>query len=258
MEQGFLNIQPSQSFSLKLGLHLVPFGKYNVMNRPHQTMLIEPPLPVENVYPQSWRDIGILVDGEISKFFYSAYLGNGLAESEYLNLGQQFKDNNSNKSFGGRVGLDFGEGFEAAFSYYRGRYDDDNERDLTLKGFDVSWISEGVYVISEYLRADMENPADFDKGKAEGYFILFGFDAGRFRPVGSYQKVEYRDIFHGDGFEGPEMGGEGIDMEKSRWTVGLMYFSHQNVYFKLEYQFNEEKDMDIKDNLFLIQVALNF
>ncbi|MEE9390088.1 MAG: hypothetical protein V3U91_02485, partial [Candidatus Aminicenantaceae bacterium] len=38
--QALVGFRPSDSFVLKLGLFLVPFGKYNQSNRPHQTMLI--------------------------------------------------------------------------------------------------------------------------------------------------------------------------------------------------------------------------
>lgn len=258
IEQAYLRMKHSDSFSLKLGLYLVPFGKYNTSNRPHQTELIKPPLNVENLFPSSWRDLGLLIEGKFSGFFYSAYLGNGLAESSKLSSAQQFRDNNKDKGKGMRAGLMLGRGLEAAFSYYRGKYDKGNERNLVLEGIDLSWISEGFQIISEYSRAEMENPPDFAKGKAEGYFVQFSFNIDNLRPVGSYQRLKYEDLFHGEDFVSFEFGGKGIVDERSRWTIGMVYFASKNVIFKVEYEFNREREIELKNDLFLFQVALNF
>lgn len=257
MEQAYLGIRPSQTFSLKLGLYLVPFGRYNTSNRPHQTVLVKAPLLIENLYPQNWRDIGLLVEGKWRGLFYSGYLGNGITEGPNLSAGQQFKDNNKDKGKGGRIGLSLSQGLEGGFSYYIGRYDEDNERNLILKGGDLSWTAEGLYILAEYAQADINNPAGFSKGKVEGYFIQISFDMGPVRPAGSYQKLTYRDGFHGQEFR-QDLGGEGIDEDKSRWTIGLVYFAMANVIFKLEYEWNREKNTEIKDNIFLFQLALNF
>lgn len=257
MEQAYLRIRPSQTFSLKLGLYLVPFGRYNISNRPHQTVLVKAPLLVENLYPQSWRDIGLLIEGKWRGLSYSGYLGNGITEGPNLSAGQQFKDNNKDKGKGGRIGLSLSQGLEGGFSYYVGRYDENNERNLILKGGDLSWTAEGVYILAEYAQADINNPAGFSKGRVEGYFVQISFDMGPLRPVGSYQKLTYQDGFHGQEFR-LDLGGEGIDEDKNRWTIGLVYFATADVIFKLEYEWNREKDKDIKNNLFLFQLALNF
>ena len=256
IEQAYLNVKASESFAFKLGLFLVPFGQYNLSNRPHQTMLVKAPLHVESLFPSSWRDIGVLVEGRWGGIFYSTYLGNGLSEGNSLSDGQQFADNNKDKGKGARVGVLLGRGLEAAFSYYSGKYDQENERDLILKGVDLSWISEGFQILSEYSRADLENPSPFSKGKAEGYFIQFSFNINGIRPVGSYQKLIYRDPFHGKGFA--DTAELGIDEEKSRWTIGLVYFVSPNVLFKVEYELNREKEGEINNNVLFFQMALHF
>lgn len=256
IEQAYLDVKASESFTFQLGLYLVPFGQYNLSNRPHQTMLVKAPLHVESLFPSSWRDIGILVEGRWGGIFYSAYLGNGLTEGSSLSDGQQFADNNKDKGKGVRAGVLLGRGLEAAFSYYSGKYDQENERDLILKGVDLSWMSRGFQILSEYSRADLENPSPFSKGKAEGYFVQVSFDINGIRPVGSYQKLIYRDPFHGEGFT--DSGGLGIDQEKSRWTMGLVYFASPNVLFKVEYELNREKEGEINNNVLFFQMALHF
>lgn len=258
LEQALMVFNPSRSFNLQLGLYLVPFGKYNQSNRPHQTMLINFPLNVENIFPTSWRDTGIMLEGRIKSFFYSAYLGNGLSESENLRGGQQFRDNNTDKGKGGRVGLALSEGFEVACSYYRGKYDDGNNRNLVLQGVDLIWSSEDFQILSEYSKANLENPNDLPAGMAEGYFVQVSFGRGNLRPVGCIQWMKYKDDFHGPGFVGPDYVGEGISEEKSRWALGFVYLASQNFYLKFEYDFNREKDLEVKNNSFSVQAALSF
>lgn len=248
LEQALVRFKPSDSFNLSLGLFLVPFGRYNQSNRPHQTQLINVPLNVERMFPSSWRDMGILVEGEFSGFFYSAYLGNGLDEAEDLSSAQQFMDNNTDKGKGGRVGLTLSQGFNVAYSYYRGKYDDENTRDLALQGVDIIWRNQDFQILSEYSKAHLENPDGFEPGEAEGYFIQLSLEGSRLQPVVSYQRIKYKDPFHG----------EGISEERSRWTVGMVFAAAKNLFLSFEYDFNSEKETKLKDNSFLAQVVLSF
>lgn len=258
IEQALLRLKSSESFSLQLGLYLVPFGKYNQSNRPHQTALIEDPLHVERMYPSSWRDLGILLEGKFSGLLYSAYLGNGLSESENLNGAQQFKDNNPDKGKGVRLGLALSREIEVGYSHYRGKYDEGNERSLVLQGWDLSWSARSFQFLAEYSKANLENPENFGKGKAEGYFFQLASNVDNLQFVVSYQRAKYQDPFHGKGFIRPDYAGVGISEEKSRWALGLVYLIAQNVFFKLEYDFNREKEFELKDNTLLAQIALSF
>lgn len=258
LNQVLMAFKPSNSFNLNLGLYLVPFGKYNQSNRPHQTMLINAPLNVENMFPSSWRDVGILLEGRISSFFYSAFMGNGLSENENLKGSQQFKDNNLDKGKGGRVGFALSQGFEVAYSYYRGKYDEENNRNIVLQGMDLIWASEGFQILSEYSKGHLGNPEGLSAGKAEGYFVQVSFEIDRFRPVVCFQRIKYRDDFHGQGFIWPDDPGAGISEEKSRWALGFVYFASENFFLKFEYDFNREKDIEVKNNSFSAQLALSF
>ena len=257
LEQAWVGFNLSNSLNFKLGLYIVPFGKYNLINRPHQTMLINAPLIVEKMFPPSWRDMGVQLEGRAGNIFYSGYWGNGLFESENLGGSQQFEDNNLNKAKGARLGVALSQSLEVAFSYYRGKYDEENERDLILEGIDLIWSSEGFQILSEYLRGTLQNPENFSEGKVEGYYIQVSFESSNFRPVASYQRLKYEDPFHGQGFSSA-VPGAGISEEKKRWTLGVMYFASENVFLKFEYDFNREKDLEIKNNSYSFQVSLSF
>ncbi|MGD8537762.1 MAG: hypothetical protein PVI66_03495 [Candidatus Aminicenantes bacterium] len=258
LNQILLGFSISDAFNFNLGLYLVPFGRYNENSRAHQTFLVEPPMNVKYFYPNMWRDIGIQVSGTIAGLLYSAYVGNGLAENGWLSEGQQFKDNNRDKGFGGRVAWNIDQKFEAGYSYYRGRYDDNNSRYLVLQNFDLSFVSQNYQLMGEYVRADTENPTGYEDGSGNGYFALLTFNIQGIWPVASYQHYEFRDTFHGEGFYNLVLPGFGIDEERERWTLGLVYVLSQSAFFKLEYQFNRETGIAKKNDMLLLQVAVSF
>lgn len=258
LDQAWLSLKSSEAFSLTLGLYLVPFGSYNLYNRPHQTLLIQAPLPVAYLYPPLWKDIGLRADGQWGSLFYSAYLGNGLVESEDLVTGQQFRDNNADKGRGGRVGLALGRGLEVAYSEYRGDMDQDDERPLILQGLDLRWAMDSLELSAEYTQVRFDNPSPWDDGKAEGFFVQASFSMESLRPVVSYQRLDYSDSFHGPGFQSPDRAGEGVALARSRWTLGLVFPVGPNALLKLEYDFNREEGGEKADNLFMIQAALHF
>ena len=258
LNQLLLGFSVSNAFNFKLGLYLVPFGKYNENSRAHQTFLIEPPMNVKYFYPAMWRDIGAQVSGTVAGLLYSVYAGNGLAENDWLYKGQQFKDNNRDKGFGGRVAWNIDQRFEIGYSHYRGKYDDDNSRYLVLQCVDCSFVSENYQLIGEYTWSDNENPAEYEDGEGTGYFALLTFNIRGLWPVASYQHYEHKDPFHGEGFYSPVLPGFGIDEDRERWALGLVYNLSQTAFFKFEYQFNKEKGVAKKNDMLLVQVAVSF
>ena len=257
IEEAWVGIAPASSFALKLGLYLVPFGKYNVANRPYQNPFIETPLPQASLYPESWRDIGILAEGRWGALGYSVYYGNGLGEGRDLRDGQQFKDNNGRPAGGGRASLLLSQSFELGLSYYRGRYDDEGQRSLHLRGADISWKSESFQFSYEYDKAVLDNPAGFGQGTADGHFALASLTLGEFSPLVSYQTLRYSDPYHGENVLEPSLGA-GIDRDISRWAVGLVFSPDPRFLFKVEYDFNREATGNVDNDLFLAQVSVHF
>lgn len=258
LNQTLLGFSVSNAFYFNLGLYLVPFGKYNENSRAHETFLVEPPMNVKYFYPAMWRDIGVQVSGTVVGLLYSAYVGNGLAENDWLYEGQQFKDNNRDKAFGGRAAWNIDQKFEVGYSYYRGKYDENNSRNLILQCVDVSFLSQNYRLAGEYTWADNENPEDYEDGSGKGYFALLAFNIQGLWPAVSYQRYEYKDPFHGEGFLSPLFPGLGISEDRERWALGLVYNLSQTAFLKVEYQFNREKDITIKNDMLLAQVAVSF
>jgi hypothetical protein len=249
VEQAWVGFLPSKSFNIKAGLYLVPFGIWNQASRPHETLLVGTPLNLEFLYPPSWRDLGLLVDGQFGILTYAAYIGNGLQEADSLAGGQQFADNNKDKGKGGRLGLVIGQGVQAGVSYYTGKYDNLNERSLTLEGADFAWVTPQWEVRAEATKGIIKNPESFGDGKSEGYSIWMVMSFAHLQPVGSFQKVKYEDPFHG--------GEGGISVNQSRWTAGFRFILGPNLFVKAEYEWNQETPK-LKNNLVRVQAAFGF
>ncbi len=239
---------PSRAINVRGGLFLVPFGRWNRASRPHETLLIRTPLNIEYLYPAFWRELGLLVEGEIGVLNYAAYIGNGLAEADEPWTGQQFTDNNTDKAKGGRIGLSLGPAIQTGVSYYIGKYDELNMRDLILEGADLSWVTALWEVHAEYTKALLENPQPFERGKSEGFAVWTTMNFRGFQAVGSYQQVKYVDAYHG----------EGIDLDRNRWTAGLRWVINATVFIKAEYAWNGEKGTALRDNQFQAQLGLSF
>jgi hypothetical protein len=258
IRQAWLRVQTASYLDLKLGLFVVPFGQFNESNLPHLTDTINLPLNIAYLFPNTWRDIGVTASGTISGLQYAAYIGNGLAEGESLDSGQQFKDNNRNKAWGARLGFALEEGISADYSYHRGKYDDADSRDQIMQAAAAAWNTQDFYIRIEFDHARLETPDEFADGEAWGYYIQTAMIWRNFRPVASYQVLDYDDAFHGPGFTGAGTPGEGITQKKTRWALGAVISFAPGAYFKFEYDINREKDQEIENNMFLFQVAVAF
>jgi len=259
IEQALVTFTASEVFHLSAGAFLVPFGKYNLANRPYETRLIMKPLVMERAYPDSWRELGAQESGKLGFLKAVVYIGNGLAESASVAQGQQFRDNNADKAWGGRLSLQPGQTIDIGVSYYQGKYDALDQRNLKLVGADASWTTQDFQVLAEYIKAENQNPAPFAKGVVEGYYILLAFNYQSFFPVVSYQRVRQDDPFHGPGWAAPDVPGEGLFAKKARWAFGLAYLLTPNFQIKAEYDFNAEPSgPTLKNNLLIVQSVVNF
>jgi hypothetical protein len=251
LNQAWAGFLPSEAFTVRAGLFLVPFGTWNTASRPYETALIRTPLDLEFLYPSSWRDMGVLVQGQIGVLSYAGYIGNGLAETPgdtTLAYVQQFRDNNTDLAKGGRIGLVVSQSIQGGVSYYTGKYDDQNMLDLTLEGADFSWVTDQWEIHGEYTKALIENPQPVSRGETEGWHIWASMNFKGLQPVGSFQKVKMTDLAH--------LGDVGID--RSRWSAGLRYVLSQTLFAKFEYDWNKEKGAPLKDNQWQVQLGLSF
>lgn len=257
LEQALAGLKLGAFGDLRVGLFLVPFGKYNESNRPQQTVLVNIPLNLEASYPESWRDIGVTTQGRRGFLRYAAYLANGLGEKDGAVAGQSFRDINKDKAKGGRLGFIFGEGFEIGASYYTGKYDKDDWFRLTLEGADLTWVTKDYEVRGEYTKGIWKNPGGAPDGKADGFFGLVALYLGKLQPVASFQRWD-------PGTPGAGLrlvaitGGAELLAVRSRWALGARYYLSPTFLIKAEYDINREKGPALKNDLILVQAAVSF
>jgi opacity protein-like surface antigen len=258
IDQAWLSFNASQSIRVNLGEFLVPFGKYNQASRPHETLLVNTPLVFEFAYPLRWREIGLQGQANWSWLNVTAYIGNGLAEAASVSEGQQFDDNNANKAWGGRLGLQPDKTIDLGVSYYRGKYDNLGQRSLWLLGADAAWVTQEYQILAEYIKTQNDNPAPFAKGVVEGFYVQMAINYQNFFPVVSFQKVKETDPFHGAGWAPPDTPGAGLSVNRTRWAAGLVYQPVTSIHLKLEYDFNKDQGLTLKENVLSIQAAVSF
>lgn len=258
IEQAWAGLAWSDALQVRLGVFLVPFGRYNSANRPFETPLVQMPVPAAAAFPASWRELGAMAEGKTGFLRYSAWIGNGLAEGRDFASGQQFRDNNKNKAWGGRLGLMLEDAFEVGGSYTKGKVAASDERALTMMGADATWINGGLKISGEYFRSEIANPEPYAAGRAEGWFVLGSYDLGGLSAIVSYQKLVYSDEFHGQGFAGPSGPGLGISEDLRGWSVGLTAPLVAGLVLKAEYDFNREPRLELKNDVFRAQIAARF
>ncbi len=258
IDQAWLAFSTSSSIRVILGAFLVPFGKYNQNGRPHETFLVNTPLIFEFAYPERWRELGLQGQATWTWFNVTAFIGNGLAESDSVAQGQQFGDNNANKAWGGRLGFQPDKTIDLGVSYSQGKYDDLNQRNLKFLGADASWVTQDYQVLAEYIKTQNDNPAPFGKGIVEGFSIQMAINYQNFFPVIGFQKVKETDPFHGAGWVLPDTPGAGLSVNRTRWALGLVYQPAASVRIKAEYDFNKDTGLTLKENVLSVQAAISF
>jgi len=258
LTQAWAGLAINEGMAIKAGLFLVPFGKYNLARRPYETPWVSDPYPIGFSFPVNWREVGLAAQASISGFNVALFVGNGLAEGENPASGQQFRDNNRNKAWGGRVGLALGSSLEVGGSYYRGKADANNSRSIKMLGADLTWLTENLKAGGEYVRAEIENPSPFGKGVSEGWFGEVQIRYGNWIPAISYQHQRTDDPFHGPGFAGPDVPGSGLSLDGTRWAFGAAYKIGANILLKLEYDRERERGESAWRSAVRVQAALYF
>jgi hypothetical protein len=258
LSQAWMGFSFSPAVGLKAGLFFVPFGRYNSARRPYETRLISDPDPIGAAFPADWRELGLLAEARFGNFNLAVFAGNGLAEAADFSGGQQFRDNNGNKGWGGRLGVSLSASLEIGGSYYSGRADAMNQRAIQMIGADASWSTQNIRASGEYAKTTIDNPAALGRGEAEGWFGLLELLFDRWTPLASYQRLRYDDPFHGPGFADPEIPGAGIFRDGTRWVFGLAYTLHPNILLKIEYDRRRERGADHWTSALRAQAAAHF
>ncbi len=246
------------SLILRVGSFLVPFNVYNTnLYAPTVAKLTARPLPLVDIVPVKWNDVGVQLRGIIetgtdATLNYAVYYVNGLQANTVLvitedadtgedvitavtptdisNMRGNSGDLDGDKAYGGRIGIAAGN-WEAGISGYTGAYDEAGNLDLTLVGFDLAYVYENFEFRSEYAKADQDVNSSLDK---DGFYV-----------EGSYKFLEKWEVVARYGEADLDTGGASHD----RVLVGGNYFIADNLTLRLSYAFADIGNQDA-DGLF--------
>jgi len=257
LQQAYLLIQGNNLFNFKFGLFEIPFGRFNSSARPAENLTVLTPLPF-HFFPWRWHDLGVNWDGHYQFFYYSAYFVNGLTLDSNGYLISEIKDPNKNKGAGSRLALRIGEGFETGASFYSGKYDSAGSRDIQFAGADLIWVTTDWEIRGEYIKSTYEQPQSGEKKAFDGYYVTVSMNFQKMKLYFSYQDSAVPTYV----FEDQNLPPLNVFLDdlvrKNRKAIGLKWDVLNNLFAKLEFDWNKEKETKIKDNNLTVQLGFVF
>lgn len=216
-----------------------PFGIERHYYHAVSNKLIDRPSPFVRILPGLYTDVGIELYGTlpmpvVEALKYEFAVTNGLDSFGDNGKQEDLADNNTNKQFGGRLGLVLLPGLEIGGSYLTGKYDMEASKRLYLAGADVSYKRGGFEVRGEYIAGTvgLRGSGDFYR---HGYYLQtsyrhnFELDYLKYlEGVVRFDSVDARDDMR-------------TDKDADRIAFGVDYSPIKDLILKFEYEINNQK-----------------
>ena len=165
-------------------------------------------------------------------------------------LGQNFRDNNTDKLVGGRIGAGVAPFIEANFSAMTGAYDDNGDLRFTAYGADLAGRYRHVEFRGEWIKTlqevRFESLGDVGALARSGYYWQVGYHIGKWVPL-----VRGSQLFDA------MMDHDLIVESGDQLALGLVYLRTASSVIKFEYLVNRE-DADVDNDRFAVQWAFGF
>lgn len=206
-EYAFLDVKIPGKMTLRLGKFLVPLGRFNeVLHASFRWPMVTRPLVFRTVLPAVWPDIGAQLRGRVrfssgGALDYAVAVINGLGGSAALpgslppeaspgpakaaefgrSLRFNYKDNNSDKAVGGRLGFSINPGsvFGATtlgMSAYTGDVDSAGAVRLTILDVDFNLKLGPVNLSGEAVQSMIGTPTNPIAPFEQGFYLAAGYD----------------------------------------------------------------------------------
>ncbi len=174
----------------------------------------------------------------------------GHDEGTEIEFGETFTDNNKNKTLGGRLGVLPIPSLEIGGSYMVGKFDDSNDLDFDMFGFDASYRVGPFDFRGEYINLQFERESGGTE-KQEGFYAQGGIKlrdaiAHLELPRGTFLDQTELLLRYGQVYSGLDYG---------EWTPGIVYWLRPSVPLKLAYSF---RTGDRNDDVLQLQFAFGF
>ncbi len=236
LEQAYIEWDASESLSAKAGLFLMPIGILNETHEPDTFYGTERNNVEKNIIPATWWEAGGAVNGELSQglsYDVAAHSGLYIAEGNHRPRdGRQKvgKAKADNMAFTGRLKYTAIPGLELAASL---QYQTDVRQgegasiDGTLFETHVAWQTDGFQMRALYAQWDFDDVLNATKeGASEqsGFYIEPSYKFNE--NLGVFARYSQWD----------NTAGAQTDSKITQLDLGINYWLHRNVVFKVDYQ----------------------
>ena len=248
----------SNALILRTGKFLTPAGEFNEYLYPeYLNKIVNRAYVNREIVPSAWGEVGIQLRGMFNtedssakvKPYYSLYVVNGLEGSSGAGIrglrGNSRDQQNSNKAFGGNLGIEVGEHTNLSANYYTGKYSEDGNLNLSILGFSGHYDNGNVSFYGAYHIANQE----LDGGgelKKNGFYLQGGYRfENKFEPILRYDQIDLDDQANLEG-------------NRQRISLGLNYHLFQNAVIKCHYDIVSDDGIDTDNNMLSFQFAIGF
>lgn len=248
----------SNALILRTGKFLTPAGEFNEYLYPeYLNKIINRAYVNREIVPSAWGEVGIQLRGMLFsddstknvKPYYSLYVVNGLQGDSGGSI-RGFRGNNrdktdSNKAFGGNLGIEVGKHVNLSANYYTGKYAADGSLNLSIAGISGHYDNGTASIYGAYHMANQE----LDGGgelKKNGFYIQGGYKIGeKVEPILRYDQIDLDD----PGF---------LEGNRQRISLGLNYHIFQNAVVKCHYDIVSDDGTNTDNNILSFQFAIGF
>jgi hypothetical protein len=243
LEQAYIEWDYSAQHSLKAGLFLLPIGIINETHEPNTFYGTERNNVEKNIVPATWWEGGALLHGEISEgFSYDVAVHSGL----FLDAGEYKPRDGRQKvgkakaddmAFTGRLKYTAIPGLEIAASVQVQQDLHQGEGEAiggTLFETHVAWQRDDFQLRALYAEWDFDSAINNVVAGADeqtGFYIEPSYRIGD--KVGVFARYSEYD----------NLAGSATDTAVEQFDIGLNYWLHPNVVFKMDYQ-NQDTPSD--------------
>jgi hypothetical protein len=275
LDQGWIEYSVNELFKARVGVVLVPFGRYNLEPFDPVQEFTSRPIFAKKVIPTVWSETAAGFTGRANigngagagwfkdtsveyQFFVMNGLDNNISDQDGLRQarGSFHRDNNNNKAVVGRLLTKLMPGVEFGLSGYYGTYDN---TDRKMRGVDADLkMTYGPFeVLAEFANFDLDpgglSTSPSQLGLAVPSYLRGGYVEGRYR----FWFDWLNSTWLGRDFDDPKFTGlvryeqavvansdlpQEAANHESRLSFGLNYRPVRTVAFKTEYQFNQTRN----------------
>jgi len=286
LDQAFVqwDLAEEERLSLRGGKFYFPFGIDRYYQNAPTNPLVDRPAPFLFVIPETYSETGIELLGEVVLASapeivgeYEVALVNGLGDPAFLSArgARQNRDNNSGKSFGGRLGIAWDRWLRIGVSGLTGEYDHGNELGLWATGADLRASWDTFALRGEWAFSRIENP-DAVAADGTGCANVPCPELGPLTPLGgSFSRqgwyleatwsprtvfarflgpLEY--VLRYDVLDDDQRDVEVLDGQ--RLAAGIVFHPYEHLRFKAEYEVVDDESSEIDNNGFLFQGAVDW